>query len=263
MTQLGAELEVEQQKTQRVAPQAEGQPVEMDKASIAVTCPADLCAAAFLTSSESALSALPSSLLAEVQKLRDRAISHHQARRISGGNYRLNNRRSGLGLDRHRKTVVVKSRPTTRGEVWRNPRQQTETLEAAMTIPSQNREEISRIRVQSIRKSNPRAATETGEGEREFRLTKFGTEPTIEFQVRTRFQLGRKFGPNLFLNSLGFLVFWFLFDVLGGRKSGFLFLEFLGRICLRIVLVRRSRRECPAWAAVSWACQVFWDSCFE
>lgn len=89
-----------QQRAQRVAQQAEGQPVEMDNASIIATFPADLREEVLLTSSEAVLSALPSPLLAEVQMLRDRAMSHYQARSIFGGNHRLNNRRSGLGLDR-------------------------------------------------------------------------------------------------------------------------------------------------------------------
>ena len=53
-----------------------------------------------LTSSEAVLSALPSPLLAEAQMLRDRAMSHYQARSLFGGSHRLNNRRNGLGFDR-------------------------------------------------------------------------------------------------------------------------------------------------------------------
>lgn len=53
-----------------------------------------------LTSSEAVLSALPSTLLAEAQMLRDRAMSHYQARSLFGSNHRLNNRRNGLGFDR-------------------------------------------------------------------------------------------------------------------------------------------------------------------
>ncbi|GKV14839.1 hypothetical protein SLEP1_g25650 [Rubroshorea leprosula] len=89
-----------QQRAQRVAQQAEGQPVDMDNASIIATFPADLREEVLLTSSEAVLSALPSPLLAEAQILRDRAMSHYQARSLFGGNHRLNSRRSGLGLDR-------------------------------------------------------------------------------------------------------------------------------------------------------------------
>lgn len=53
-----------------------------------------------LTSSEAVLSALPSPLLAEAQMLRDRALSHYQARSFFGGGHRLINRRTGLGHDR-------------------------------------------------------------------------------------------------------------------------------------------------------------------
>lgn len=53
-----------------------------------------------LTSSEAVLNALPSPLLAEAQMLRDRAMSHYQARSLFGGNHRLNGRRNGLGFAR-------------------------------------------------------------------------------------------------------------------------------------------------------------------
>ncbi|KAK8313240.1 hypothetical protein V6Z12_D01G095700 [Gossypium hirsutum] len=89
-----------QQRAQRVAQQAEGQPVDMDNASIIATFPADLREEVLLTSSEAVLSALPSPLLAEAQMLRDRAMSHYQARSLFGGSHRLSNRRNGLGLDR-------------------------------------------------------------------------------------------------------------------------------------------------------------------
>ncbi|XVF70904.1 hypothetical protein PTKIN_Ptkin11bG0199900 [Pterospermum kingtungense] len=89
-----------QQRAQRIAQQAEGQPVDMDNASIIATFPADLREEVLLTSSEAVLSALPSPLLAEAQMLRDRAMSHYQARSLFGSSHRLNNRRNGLGLDR-------------------------------------------------------------------------------------------------------------------------------------------------------------------
>lgn len=54
-----------------------------------------------LTSSEAVLSALPSPLLAEAQMLRDRAMSHYQARSLLGSSHRFNSRRNGLGFDRH------------------------------------------------------------------------------------------------------------------------------------------------------------------
>ncbi|KAI3703777.1 hypothetical protein L1987_73972 [Smallanthus sonchifolius] len=89
-----------QQRAQRLAHQAEGQPVDMDNASIIATFPADLREEVLLTSSEAVLSALPSPLLAEAQMLRDRAMSHYQARSLFGNSHRLNNRRNGLGFDR-------------------------------------------------------------------------------------------------------------------------------------------------------------------
>jgi E3 ubiquitin-protein ligase HUWE1 len=89
-----------QQRAQRLAQQAQGQPVDMDNASIIATFPAELREEVLLTSSEAVLSALPSPLLAEAQMLRDRAMSHYQARSLFGGSHRLNNRRNGLGFDR-------------------------------------------------------------------------------------------------------------------------------------------------------------------
>ncbi|KAK2383807.1 E3 ubiquitin-protein ligase UPL1 [Trifolium repens] len=89
-----------QQRAQRVAQQAEGHPVDMDNASIIATFPADLREEVLLTSSEAVLSALPSPLLAEAQILRDRAMSHYQARSLFGSSHRLNNRRNGLGFVR-------------------------------------------------------------------------------------------------------------------------------------------------------------------
>ncbi|CAN4103909.1 unnamed protein product [Withania somnifera] len=89
-----------QQRAQRVVLQAEGHPVEMDNASIIATFPADLREEVLLTSSEAVLSALPSPLLAEAQMLRDRAMSHYQARSLFGGSHRLHGRRNGLGFDR-------------------------------------------------------------------------------------------------------------------------------------------------------------------
>ncbi|KAI3769136.1 hypothetical protein L6452_00236 [Arctium lappa] len=88
-----------QQRAQRIAQQAEGQPVDMDNASIIATLPADLRREVLLTSSEAVLSALPSPLLAEAQMLRDRAMSHYRAQSLFGSNQRLNNRRDGLGLN--------------------------------------------------------------------------------------------------------------------------------------------------------------------
>ncbi|GKA11786.1 E3 ubiquitin protein ligase UPL1-like protein [Tanacetum coccineum] len=93
-----------QQRAQRVVQQAEGQPVDMDNASIIATFPADLRHEVLLTSSESVLSALPSSLLAEAQMLRDRAMSHYHARSLVGSNQRVFTRRTGAGFDRQ--TVI-------------------------------------------------------------------------------------------------------------------------------------------------------------
>ncbi|XP_039689425.1 E3 ubiquitin-protein ligase UPL1 isoform X3 [Medicago truncatula] len=89
-----------QQRAQRIVQQAEGQPVDMDNASIIATFPTDLREEVLLTSSEAVLSALPSSLLAEAQILRDRAMSHYQAHSLFGNSHRLNNRRNGLGFVR-------------------------------------------------------------------------------------------------------------------------------------------------------------------
>ncbi|GAB2258516.1 hypothetical protein Droror1_Dr00014676 [Drosera rotundifolia] len=90
-----------QQRAQRIVQQAEGQPVDMDNASIIATLPPDLREEVLLTSSEAVLSALPSSLLAEAQMLRDRAMSHYDARSLFGTSHRLSARRPGLGFDGH------------------------------------------------------------------------------------------------------------------------------------------------------------------
>ncbi|KAL4185741.1 hypothetical protein AMTRI_Chr10g7440 [Amborella trichopoda] len=92
-----------QQRAQRVvqSQQAVGQPVDMDNASIIATFPADLREEVLLTSSEAVLSGLPSPLLVEAQMLRDRAMSHYQARSIFGSSHRLGGRRNTLGIDRH------------------------------------------------------------------------------------------------------------------------------------------------------------------
>ncbi|XP_051125493.1 E3 ubiquitin-protein ligase UPL1 isoform X2 [Andrographis paniculata] len=89
-----------QQRAQRIANQSEGQPVDMDNASIIATFPADLREEVLLTSSEALLSALPSPLLAEAQMLRDRAMSHYHARSLFGGSQRLGGRGNRLGFDR-------------------------------------------------------------------------------------------------------------------------------------------------------------------
>ncbi|OVA20116.1 Ubiquitin-associated domain/translation elongation factor EF-Ts [Macleaya cordata] len=91
-----------QQRAQRVVQshQAEGQAADMDNASIIATFPADLREEVLLTSSEAVLSALPSPLLAEAQMLRDRAMSHYQARSLFGSSHRLSGRRNSLGFDR-------------------------------------------------------------------------------------------------------------------------------------------------------------------
>lgn len=54
-----------------------------------------------MTSSDAVLSGLPSPLLAEAQMLRDRAMSHYQARSIFGGSHRLGGRRNSIMIDRH------------------------------------------------------------------------------------------------------------------------------------------------------------------
>ncbi|ONK82067.1 uncharacterized protein A4U43_C01F35780 [Asparagus officinalis] len=88
-----------QQRAQRIIQQTEGQPVDMDNASIIATFPPELREEVLLTSSDAVLSALPSSLLAEAQMLRDRAVSHYHARSsLFGGSHRLGSRR--LAADR-------------------------------------------------------------------------------------------------------------------------------------------------------------------
>ncbi|XP_038983602.1 E3 ubiquitin-protein ligase UPL1-like isoform X2 [Phoenix dactylifera] len=87
-----------QQRAQRSihSQPAEGQPVDMDNASIIATFPPDLREEVLLTSSEAVLSALPSALLAEAQMLRDR---YHPRSSLFGGGHRLGGRR--LAIDRH------------------------------------------------------------------------------------------------------------------------------------------------------------------
>ncbi|PKA67035.1 E3 ubiquitin-protein ligase UPL1 [Apostasia shenzhenica] len=85
-----------QQRVQRdaQAQQTQGQPVDMDNASIIATFPPELREEVLLTSSEAVLSALPSALLAEAQLLRDRAASHYSARSsLFGGRHMLGGRR--------------------------------------------------------------------------------------------------------------------------------------------------------------------------
>ncbi|KAJ7561891.1 hypothetical protein O6H91_03G045900 [Diphasiastrum complanatum] len=77
----------------------EGQPVEMDSASILATFPAELREEVLLTSSEAVLAALPPALLAEAQLLRERAVSHqYQARGLFGGAHRMAARRNNLNV---------------------------------------------------------------------------------------------------------------------------------------------------------------------
>ncbi|KAL5974363.1 E3 ubiquitin-protein ligase upl1 [Asimina triloba] len=97
---IQAEVLAQQRAQRAVQSQTEGQPVDMDNASIIATFPADLREEVLLTSSEAVLSALPSPLLAEAQMLRDRAMSHYQARSLFGGSHRLGGRRNSLGMDR-------------------------------------------------------------------------------------------------------------------------------------------------------------------
>ncbi|KAK4491779.1 hypothetical protein RD792_002554 [Penstemon davidsonii] len=87
-----------QQRVQRIAQRSEGQPVDMDNASIFATFPTDLREEVLLTSSEAVLSALPSPLLAEAQMLRDRAMSHYHARSLFGSSQRLSRRGNRIGF---------------------------------------------------------------------------------------------------------------------------------------------------------------------
>eukprot|EP00850_Spirogloea_muscicola_P009963 SM000057S18393 [mRNA] locus=s57:350840:368215:- [translate_table: standard] len=71
-----------QQRARRLmrahAAAVEGQPVDMDSASIIATFPTELREEVLLTSSEAVLAALPPALLAEAQLLRERAMSQYQ-----------------------------------------------------------------------------------------------------------------------------------------------------------------------------------------
>ncbi|KAG0451467.1 hypothetical protein HPP92_026407 [Vanilla planifolia] len=79
--------------------QGQGQPVDMDNASIIATFAPELREEVLLTSSDAVLSALPSALLAEAQMLRDRAASHYSARSsLFSGSPRVGVRR--LAVDR-------------------------------------------------------------------------------------------------------------------------------------------------------------------
>ncbi|KAJ7557451.1 hypothetical protein O6H91_05G127400 [Diphasiastrum complanatum] len=100
---------IAQQRLQRAlqAQHVEGQPVEMDSASILATFPAELREEVLLTSSEAVLAALPPALLAEAQLLRERVSHQFQARSLFGGAHRLASRRNNLtvapghmGMDR-------------------------------------------------------------------------------------------------------------------------------------------------------------------
>ncbi|XP_010552364.1 PREDICTED: E3 ubiquitin-protein ligase UPL1-like isoform X2 [Tarenaya hassleriana] len=99
---LPPDIQVEvlaQHRTQQIVQQSQGQPVNMDNASIIATLPSDLREEVLLTSSEAVLAALPSTLLAEAQMLRGRAMTHYQPRSRFGSS-RLINRRNGLGYNR-------------------------------------------------------------------------------------------------------------------------------------------------------------------
>lgn len=87
-----------QQRAQRVVQtqQAEGQPVDMDSASIIATFPVELREEVLLTSSEAVLAALSPALLAEAQMLRERAMNEYQARSLFGGGHRLGGRRHNM-----------------------------------------------------------------------------------------------------------------------------------------------------------------------
>ncbi|XP_073020547.1 E3 ubiquitin-protein ligase UPL1-like isoform X2 [Primulina eburnea] len=95
-----------QQRVQRIAQQSDGQPVDMDNASIIATFSADLREEVLLTSSEAVLSALPSPLLAEAQMLRDRALNRYHARSLFGNSQGLNSRGNRLGLGFDRQTMM-------------------------------------------------------------------------------------------------------------------------------------------------------------
>ncbi|MCO5577300.1 hypothetical protein L7F22_031127 [Adiantum nelumboides] len=94
---------LQQQQAQRLlqAQQVEGQPVDMDSASIIATFPDELREEVLLTSSESVLAALPPALLAEARLLRERAMSQLQARSIFGAPHRL----GGLNFDAGRRST--------------------------------------------------------------------------------------------------------------------------------------------------------------
>eukprot|EP01018_Ginkgo_biloba_P030617 Gb_17424 [translate_table: standard] len=86
-----------QQRAHRLlqSPQFEGQPVEMDSASIIATFPPELRAEVLLTSSEAVLASLPSSLVSEAHMLRQR-FRQNPGNSLLGA-LRRNRRNSGLG----------------------------------------------------------------------------------------------------------------------------------------------------------------------
>ena len=85
-----------------------------------------------LTSSEAVLSALPSPLLAEAQMLRNRAMSHSQARTLFGSSHRINNRRNGLGFDRQTLMDIVVGDSLRGKEIEGEPHLDANALKALM-----------------------------------------------------------------------------------------------------------------------------------
>ncbi|KAH7291322.1 hypothetical protein KP509_29G011900 [Ceratopteris richardii] len=94
------QAQLQQQHAQRLlqAQQVEGQPVDMDSASIIATFPPELREEVLLTASEPVLNALPPALLAEARLLRERAMTQLQARTIFGPPHRPGGRRNSLDV---------------------------------------------------------------------------------------------------------------------------------------------------------------------
>ncbi|KAH9287706.1 hypothetical protein KI387_031823 [Taxus chinensis] len=91
-----------QQRAQRLlqSHQFEGQPVDMDSASILATFPPELRAEVLLTSSDAVLANLPESLVTEAQRLRQRFGYHLPTDRLGSARRTLidRSRRNGSGL---------------------------------------------------------------------------------------------------------------------------------------------------------------------
>ncbi|XP_065003917.1 E3 ubiquitin-protein ligase UPL1 isoform X2 [Musa acuminata AAA Group] len=124
-----------QQQVQRNAQfqQAEGQPVEMDNASIIATFPPELREEVLLTSPEAVLSRLPPALIAEAQMLRDRRNNsrYHYRSTLFGGSHRLDGRR----LAANRQTVMDRGVGVTIGRRVLSPNPNTSKVKEVEGTP--------------------------------------------------------------------------------------------------------------------------------